>query len=499
MSIRVRFAPSPTGFLHVGGARTLLFNYLFARKNKGTLVLRIEDTDQARSTKQAEEMIYEDIRKLDMLPEEGPHHAGKFGPYRQSERLAVYAKYARKLLDANQAYYCFCPDEMLSQKRELALKMGKTPHYDGTCAKFSLAEAQQRLKSGEKAGIRFRASSKPYALNDLVKGPMQFGEGMVGDFFITRTPRDGSDGKPAEREIAEGIGMPVYNFCCVIDDATMEISHVIRGDDHLSNTARQLQLYEALGFKLPEFGHIAMVLGADKQKLSKRNGDSSVNEYLAKGFLPETLINFLALLGWWPPESLKPKSGHPEILSLQELIDHFDVHSLQKSAAVFDTKKLLWMNSQYIRALPIAELEERAKPFFDAGFDSQNLTARIEAIRNECSLLSEIPLKIAEVFGSEVEVADEAKTLLRDASQKPVLDALRIAVEELPEVFGALDVEGVQKKVAEKTQAKGKALFMPIRAAITGKTHGPELKVVLPILGKAKILARMQWIQKQLG
>jgi nondiscriminating glutamyl-tRNA synthetase len=498
--IRVRFAPSPTGFLHVGGARTLLFNYLFAKKTQGTLVLRIEDTDQARSTQESEAMILEDIAHLHMPPNESPQLGGPYPPYRQSERLAIYGQYAKELRDKKQAYYCFCSDEELGRKRELAMKLGKTPHYDGTCAKISLADAKTRLAKGEKAGLRFRAFDKEYLLKDHVKGDVRFGLGMVGDFFITRTPRED------EKEIAEGIGMPVYNFCCVVDDHAMGMTHIIRGDDHLSNTARQLMIYDAFGWKLPEFAHIAMVLGSDRQKLSKRNGDSSVHEYLEKGYLYEALLNFLALLGWSPGSELKTENGHPEIFSMREMIEWFDLSGLQKAPAVFDVQKLNWMNGMYMRSLPLDEVARRALPFFEqAGLGetvktkgTEWLKGVLDVIRGESTLLSDLPVNAKIFFDSKLEVEDAARIVLKDAANEAVLKALDSEIDSLSESITPEQVDLIQKSVGAKSGAKGKGLFMPLRAAITGKTHGPELKKVLPLLGKAALLERMNSIRSQL-
>lgn len=497
--IRVRFAPSPTGYLHVGGARTLFFNWLFAKKMGGTLVLRIEDTDQARSTRESERMILSDIERLGLDYQEGPAPGGGHAPYRQSERLSIYADYARKLMDENKVYYCFCSDELLTQKREAALKLGKTPHYDGTCARLSREEVQARLKKGERAGLRFRAPQKTFVLEDHVRGRVEFKEGMVGDFLVTRTPGTG------EKEIAEGIGFPVYNFCCVIDDHLMEMTHVIRAEEHLSNTVRQLMLFDALGWKPPEFAHISLVLGSDRQKLSKRSGDVSVYEYLDKGYLPEALLNFLSLLGWWPPTGLKTASGHPEVLSRDELISSFNLEGLQKAAAVFDLQKLNWMNSYYILHMPIPELAKRAKPYFEkAGIDLSQHSQEwyegvITAVRGEVTLLSDFP-KAAELFlEATPELEGDAKNVLKEQISKQVVDSL---ISELKAGKGDLsvgEVDALPKKIASATGVKGKALFMPLRAAVTGRTHGPELKQLLPLLGRETVLKRIGELCKQAG
>lgn len=513
-SVRVRFAPSPTGYLHVGGARTLLFNWLYAKKMGGTLVLRIEDTDQNRSTRESEKMILSDIDRLGLDYTEGPSMGGPFPPYRQSERLSIYADLAKKLLNERKVYYCFCSDDVLTQKREAALKLGKTPHYDGTCARLAPEEALQKITQGAKAGLRFRAPQKTYVLKDHVRGQVEFKEGMVGDFFITRTPREN------EQEIASGIGFPVYNFCCVIDDHLMEISHVIRAEEHLSNTIRQLMIYDAFGWAIPEYVHTSLILGADRQKLSKRSGDVSVYEYLEKGYLPEALLNFLSLLGWWPPQGIKPVSGHPEILTREELISAFGFEGLQKAAAVFDVLKLNWMNGYYIHHMPLKEITRRAMPFFEkSGFLGGELAgggvtalslaensgqpleewleAVVDAVRGEVALLGQLP-EAARLFFEATPTLDvEARAVLNDPQAKTVVDSLISELQTQTDRISVADVEALPKKIAASTGIKGKSLFMPMRAVITGRTHGPELKKILPLLGRQNVLNRIQNLSKQ--
>jgi nondiscriminating glutamyl-tRNA synthetase len=497
--IRVRFAPSPTGYLHVGGARTLFFNWLYAKKMGGTLVLRIEDTDQVRSTRESERMILSDIASLGLDYQEGPTLGGPYVPYRQSERLNLYGQYAKQLLDENKVYYCFCSDALLTQKRETALKLGKTPHYDGTCARLSREEARAKLDQGQTAGLRFRAPQKNYVLNDHVRGRVEFKEGMVGDFLITRTP--GKD----EKEIAEGIGFPVYNFCCVIDDHLMKMTHIIRAEEHLSNTVRQFMIFEAFGWSPPEYVHTSLVLGADRQKLSKRSGDVSVYEYIEKGYLPEALLNFLVMLGWWPPAGLKPVSGHPEIFTRDEIVAAFNLDGFQKAPAVFDIQKLNWMNSYYILHMPIAELARRARPFFDlagsklVGYSDQWFENVLEAVRGEVNLLSELP-KAAELFLEASPTMDfEAKSALTGPLARQIVESLILELTSGTGELSVADVEALPKKIAATTGAKGKALFMPMRAVITGKTHGPELKQILPLLGREAVLKRIGDLKKQAG
>lgn len=495
--VRVRFAPSPTGFLHVGGARSLLFNWLYAQKTGGCLILRIEDTDQERSTRESEEKMCEDIRRLQLSYHEGPEDPkkGAVGPYRQSERLALYAQYAQQLVEEGKAYPCFCSEATLTEKRQMALKLGHLPHYDGTCAHLTPEQVREKYQAGEKAGIRCRAIQKTYVLEDRVRGRVEFKAGMVGDFFITRTPTEAE----AERGISL-IGFPVYNFCCAIDDHLMGITHVIRAEEHLSNTVRQLMIYEALGWtKLPEFAHISLILGPDRQKLSKRNGDTSVHDYLDQGYLPEALLNFLALLGWWPSSELTPQSGHPEILTREELIAHFDLDRLQKSPAVFDVQKLRWMNAYYLHRLSLAELATLARPFFiKAGLsldlDSQWFEAVLGVVRGEAALLSELP-QAAQFFFPVVDLGKwlepAALEVLKNSASFPVVTAWKNALSQASESLMADEVASALKQVGAETATKGKSLYMPIRAVTTGRIHGPELTQVLPLLGKKTVLERI--------
>ena len=499
---RTRYAPSPTGHLHVGGVRTLLFNYLYAKKHNGTLVLRIEDTDQARSTPENERVLTEDIDILGLPAQESPRLGGPYAPYRQSERLTIYGEYVKQLLEQDRAYHCFCPAEMIAQKREAALKMGKTPIYDGTCAHLPKDEVVARIKNGERAGVRFRAPNKTFLLTDAVRGEVEFKAGSVGDFLITRSPQ------PNEKEIGFGIGMPVYNFSCVIDDSLMKMTHIIRGEDHLSNTARQLMLYDAFGFKLPVFAHTAMVLGSDRQKLSKRNGDTSAAEYLNQGILKEALLNFLAFLGWHPKTELKPRSGHPEILMPDELVQAFDLAGLQKAPAVFDLEKLRWMNAQYMRLLPAEVIAERARPFFEACEDhrvrdgvkaatQEWYTLMVDILRMDHGNLADLP-KVAHVFfEDEPRLAEDAKAALNESTAGAVLDALTKGLQSMPDVITTEAFEALQKQVGVTANVKGKALFVPIRIALTGEFHGPEVKRVVPLIGKNRALKRIEVVRNQ--
>ena len=329
---RVRIAPSPTGWLHIGTARTALFNFLFARKNGGKFILRIEDTDKERSKKEYEENILEGLKWLNLYWDEGPDIGGPYGPYRQSERIEIYKEYLLKLLKEEKAYYCFCsPEEIEAQKKDMALR-GLTPIYSGKCRNLSKREAEEKIKRGENYVIRIKMPQKKIKFKDLIRGEIEFDLSLIGDIVI-----------------AKSLEEPLYNFTVVVDDYLMKITHVIRGDDHISNTPKQLVLQEMLGFERPFYAHLPMILGPDRSKLSKRHGEMALTEYKKLGYLKEAMINFLALLGWHP-------SSDEEIFSLEELIERFSLERVQKSGAVFNHLKLDWFNSFYLKKIPFEEL-----------------------------------------------------------------------------------------------------------------------------------------------
>jgi nondiscriminating glutamyl-tRNA synthetase len=398
--VRVRFAPSPTGYLHVGGARTHLFNWLAARHYKGKLVVRIEDTDQVRSTRESENMVLHDIHSLGLDPDEGPEQGGPCVPYRQSERQELFKTLAYRLLEEGKAYRCFCSEELISQKAEAAKAAGKPPHYDGTCTFLSAEESLKRAQSGEHFSIRMKAPFKDYICQDLLRGDVTFKAGMAGDFVVLRSN-----------------GMPVYNFSVVVDDHFMGISHVIRGEDHLSNTIRQLMIYEAFDWELPKFAHISMILGTDKRKLSKREGASSVTDYLRSGYLPEALVNFLALLGWSP-------SDGKEVRPLSEIVELFELEKLSKSPAVFDDDKLAWMNGEYIKAMDLKELAQRIRPFVEK--EGYNLSGKSEewflnvlsTVRGGLRTLAEIGPHLEIYFADRFTFDPDARDMLSSAEAK---------------------------------------------------------------------------------
>ncbi|HHW15332.1 MAG TPA: glutamate--tRNA ligase, partial [Firmicutes bacterium] len=339
MSVRVRFAPSPTGYLHVGGARTALFNWLFARHYGGTFVLRIEDTDRERSTEESVQAILDGLTWLGLDWDEGPGVGGPYGPYFQTQRLESYHAYAEKLVKMGRAYKCYCTPEELEQRRKEALAHGQAPKYDRTCCQLTEAERQRLEAEGRRPVIRFRALDEgETVLDDLIRGRIVFDNSTLDDFVIIKSD-----------------GLPTYNFAAVIDDAAMEMTHIIRGDDHISNTPRQIQVYEALGLPLPKFAHVPMILGSDKTRLSKRHGATAIGQYREAGYLPETMVNYLALLGW----SL---NATETVFSREELIKHFTLERCSKNPAVFDPKKLEWLNGVYIRQSSLERLAELLLP-----------------------------------------------------------------------------------------------------------------------------------------
>lgn len=477
--VRVRFAPSPTGYLHVGGARTALYNYLYAKKTNGIFVLRIEDTDLERSTDEALKMQVGDLKWLGLNWDEGPghneisHEIGKYGPYRQSQRTVIYKKCADELLEKGRAFYCFCSEEELNQKKEKAQSEGASLHYDGTCREVSLSQAKERLAKGEKAVVRFNVGEpRDYKLNDLIRGEVVFPSSMVGDFVILRSD-----------------GMPVYNFCCVVDDALMEINHVLRAEEHLSNTLRQMMLYEALNKPMPIFGHLSIILGPDKQKLSKRHGATSVNEYARLGFLPEAMKNFIALLGWSSP------SGK-EIMTEQELISEFGLDRFISSPAVFDEVKLRWFNANHIKMLDHKDLWQRLQPFFqEAGLHFEGdslwvdralslLKTRMETLRDAIELFR--PLS-----DSAFTITSEGQETLGWEGAKATIAKWKELVAKFPNDFmEEADFVNLQNQVKDECNVKGKFLFMPIRVAVIGKPHGAELAQLVPLLSKKSLIER---------
>jgi glutamyl-tRNA synthetase len=471
-SVRVRFAPSPTGYLHVGGARTALFNWLYARRMGGAFILRIEDTDVERSTREAEEGLLRDLRWLGLDWDEGPGGDGPHGPYRQSERQEIYRKAAMGLVETGAAYRCFCSEEMLEAKRQKAEAEHRSLHYDGTCRHLDQAEVARRVAAGEPHVIRVKAPEKDYVLDDIVRGRVEWKSETLGDFIILRSS-----------------GMPVYNFCVVVDDTDMQITHVIRAEEHLPNTHRQLILYEAMGRPVPRFAHVSLILGPDKTKLSKRHGATAVGQYETDGFLPEAMINFLALLGW-------NEGTDQEVYSTAELIEKFSLERICKSPAVFDQAKLRWMNGMHIRRLPLPTLRDLVMPglrahfagdarLADDGF-SLNLAA---VLQNHLAVLPEAAPELEPLLRGGEPESEEARAAL---AGEQVAGLLATLAAELHECDWNRDAVNAAVKNAGKTVgAKGKGLFMPIRVALTGRCHGPDLGLVIVAIGRDEARRRL--------
>jgi len=483
MSIRVRFAPSPTGHLHVGNARTALFNYLFSSSQKGQFILRIEDTDLLRSSLENEEMIYEDMRWLGLNWDEGPRKGGDYGPYRQTERFDIYKKYAEKLLREGSAYKCFCSKEELEREKEKAIKEGKPPRYSGKCRNLTPDEIKSLEDRGVEYSIRFKVNKEHVLVKDIIKGEIDFKTDSFGDFIIVRPD-----------------GVPVYNFVVVIDDALMKISHVIRGDDHLSNTPKQVLVFDALGFEIPQFAHIPMILGPDHSKLSKRHGDTSINAFREKGYLPEALFNYLALLSW-------SDEKEREILSKDELIKSFSLKRVAKSAAIFDFEKLKWMNGIYIRNLDENSFFERVKPFLvNSGIVSENyVNEQAEkvkemalSVRDNLNLLSEIGEYIRVYFQIPDEFDEKTKDILQWETTPAVLKAFKEEIEPLHAIDPAT-YKKIVKKIQKEKKIKGKALFMAIRIGVSGKAEGPELDKLVTLMDKDELQKRLEIVIKKIG
>ena len=467
--MRVRFAPSPTGQLHVGNARTALFNWLLARRHGGVFILRIEDTDVERSSRDSETAIMRDLRWLGLDWDEGPDIGGPRGPYRQSERFHLYESYAKELLAAGQAYHCFCSISQLDAERQAALAEGKPARYAGTCRALSPEQAEARIAAGEHPAIRFRVpENRDVAFEDVVRGEVRFQTEVIGDPVIVR-----ADGTPA------------YNFAVVVDDALMETTHVVRGEDHISNTPRQILLYEALGFNPPAFAHLSLVMGPDHSPLSKRHGATSVAEFRSKGYLPESLVNYLALIGWSP-------GGGDELLPIDELARRFSLEEVGLSAGVFDEEKLAWVNRHYLKMADPKRLAELSVPYFNqAGVkmspNDRGLTFLASAMAMAAASvdrLDQVPGRLALLFDYSPEQALADPGVRSEMQTEPARSVVSALAEELA---GAprLDREKFRAAAAHvkaRTGQKGKGLFHPIRVALTGRAEGPELDLAIPTI-----------------
>lgn len=473
--IRVRIAPSPSGNLHIGTARTALFNFLYAKKMGGKFVLRIEDTDLERSSDAYIKNIFDSLKALGLSWDEGPDAGGEYGPYSQSERFDIYPKYAQMLIEKGYAYECFCtPEELDAEKEESQRK--KVAHvYSGKCKNLTEAQKDELRKEGRKPAIRFSVEAKELTFNDLVKGELKFDTGLIGDFVIMKSN-----------------GTPTYNFAVVIDDMLMKISHIIRGEDHISNTPKQILIYEALGAEVPHFGHLGMILAPDRSKLSKRHGATGVSEFVEKGYLIDALVNFVALLGWSPSDGV-------EIKNVDEIAADFRIAEVSSSNSIFEYDKLNWMNAQYIKKLSTEELKEKLKPFLTSydltELSDEKLTRMVEITREPLVILSDITDAVPYFFGESVEIEPEVQADVLDTEKS---QTVLKEVEKLAEGWNFEDEESLHHTLEElrnsfKEQGiKPKETMWAIRAAITGRVKGADICAVLSILGKEKVLKRIK-------
>lgn len=470
---RVRFAPSPTGELHVGNARTALYNWLFARHHGGILVLRIEDTDRERTTREFEQGILRELQWLGIQWDEGPEKNGQYGPYNQCERLELYEKSLDKLKTEDRVYPCYCTDKELEAERARLISLRQTPRYMGKCRNLTDGERMKLEAQGRKPAYRFKVGTGVVEFNDLIRGTMRFDCDSMGDFIIVRSN-----------------GIPAYNFAVVVDDHLMKISHVIRGEDHLSNTALQLLIYRALGLEPPRFAHHALMLGKDRSKLSKRHGSVSVREFREKGILPEAFLNYLSLLG-------SSFGGEKEVCSLEEIIKSFSLSRAGKSGAIFDEKKLMWLNGIYMRNVSPEKLTELLQPFINsAGIDCPSrdqtwLISVVRAVKDNLTTLADFEEYLGIFVDDSYAISEDAAAILREKSAGEVVRSLHDALLQ-----GELTSEDIYRyvidRVARATGLKGRKLLMPIRAAVTGKVKGPELDKIFDLLEKKSLLRRVE-------
>jgi glutamyl-tRNA synthetase/nondiscriminating glutamyl-tRNA synthetase len=495
--IRVRFAPSPTGMLHVGNARTALYNWLFARRMGGAFLLRIEDTDLDRSETRYETQLMEDLRWLGLDWDEGPSGTGRpgeagtpekgaFGPYRQSERLTIYAELTERLLTEGKAYRCFCTPEELEAERELASKEHRPQVYSGRCRALPAAEIEQNLAAGKHFAVRLKIEDHPLRFHDLVRGTVEFAAETVSDPILVRSATGGAGGL--------SVGVPVYNYVVTVDDALMKITHVIRGDDHISNTPKQVAIDEAFGWPVPEFAHLSTILGADRERLSKRHGATSISTFREMGYLPEALVNYLALLGWGAED------GKTETFTLQELTQVFSLERVTPSPAIFDFDKLNWLNRHYLKLADAARLAALSWGYFGERLPAQATAP--EAVQSwferllallvpSVDHLDELPAKAALVFGFDAEEAraneenaavlavDSARTVLAEMADRVRAHAGAVT----PEAF-----KGWMNEIKGATKIKGKELFHPVRIALTGAHSGPEFDKLIPFIEEGAAL-----------
>jgi glutamyl-tRNA synthetase len=478
---RVRFAPSPTGYLHIGGARTALFNWLYARRHGGAFVLRIEDTDTERSSWEMVSGILDGLRWLGLDWDEGPDVGGPHAPYFQSQRVEQYHAMAERLVSMNRAYYCYCTAETLQQKRQAAEAAGGGWVYDRTCCALSPHEIAAREASGAARAIRFKVPAGRTSFNDLVHGPIAFDNANIEDFVVLRSD-----------------GQPTYHLSVVTDDIDMEISHVVRGDDHISNTPKHVLLYEAFGAPLPEFAHVPLILGPDKKRLSKRHGAMSVMEYHRLGYLPEAMVNFLALLGWSPGDDR-------ELMTRDELIAAFALEGISGGNAVFNPEKLDWFNQQYLMRLPVEEVARRVEPWLrEGGLWTDDLKSSrqewlhrlLELVRPRVKKMDQFANELRPFLAAALEFDQAA--VAKHLAKPEISPAFRALPQTLDTAnpFDSATLEPVLRQLAESAGVKAAALIHATRVAVTGRSVSPGLFDVLELLGRDRVIARLHDAQK---
>lgn len=489
-NVRVRFAPSPTGYLHIGGLRTALFNYLYARHTGGDMLLRIEDTDRTRFVEGALENLLKALKwsgiEIDegvMLDENGEvTQKGDCGPYIQSERVekGIYDKYINQLIEEGKAYYCFCSQERIDKVRDQQRADGLTPKYDGLCRSIPLEEAKKRVAAGEPHTVRLKLPvNRDITFNDRIKGKITFNTDDQDDQVLIK--RD---------------GFPTYHFAVVVDDHLMGITHVVRGDEWVSSTPKHVYLYEAFGWEAPEYIHLPTVLNKDHKKYSKRNGDGMVEDFIEEGYMAEGLINFLALLGWSP-------DSEEEIFTMKQLAEQFDFDRVNKTGAVFDKRKLDWVNGHYVRDLSVEELAEKIKPYLmkagliDEYYPEDKLNLLAATWQSAIDKFSDAPELAKNYFIKDQDMVwdEEAVEAIKTEDAKKLIDAFLNHLEEVDEIDEEF-ASTIMKKIQKETGIKGKNLWFPVRAAVTGSVHGPELSNAFVIMGKEKIKERLNYVKE---
>lgn len=472
--IRVRFAPSPTGYLHIGGARTCLFNWLFARRYGGKLILRIEDTDFERLKENSIEQILDSLKWLGLDWDEGPEKEGAFGPYFQSQRLSIYQEEAGRLVAEGRAYYCFCSSEELEEQRKQAKEAGSSFRYNGRCRELCDQKKNELIKQGRKPVIRIKAPSEGQTVvDDIVRGKVSFENSLIDDIIIVKSN-----------------DVPTYNFACVVDDNAMGISHVIRAEEHLSNTPKQVVIYKALGYNCPRFAHVPMILAPDRSKLSKRHGATSVEEFREQGFLAEAISNYLCLLGW-------STENQDEIITIEDAVKQFTLERVTKNAAIYDIRKLAWINGNYLKSLDIKYITQLAIPFikktgiFIEDYDINKLQAIVGLIREKVWTLAEVAQGTAYFFQEPHEYDQKGieKYFARDGI-KDLVVKLSNEIGSL-KAFNKDTLEKAYRSYADRLGIKAADLIHPTRLALTGRTVSPGLFEIMEIMGKDECLKRL--------